>query len=169
MCSSDLKLELSEALAKQFGDMKDDPVLPLWRETAHELGLSQQQFNEAFEKLYARMAEKGLLETPADVGKQVEALMPVAGDLKQRTAAAHERVNKAIDFVEGLANRGLPKEQAARLAQIAETADGVKALEHVAKLLAAKGLQGGGEPGGSDGLSPNERALRQLYPSMFKS
>ncbi len=140
------ELKLSDEVKAKFGDMSEDPVLPMWRETAHELGLSNEQFSGAFEKLYTRMAEAGLVDDPINIDNELQRLEPASGDTRHKTAAAAQRVNAAVNWVEGLLTRNaLSQGEAAELAQVAATANGVMALEKLMRLADHHGLQGGGD------------------------
>lgn len=165
------ELKLDTKLAERFGDMKNDKVLPLWREVAHELGLSQEQFNGAFARLYAKMAEANLIDDPVSVANELKQLEPASGDPKQRQAAAAQRVQAAVDWVNGLVTRNvMSAELAAEVVKIAETARGVMAIEALIKGIASSpGLVGGGEPvNGADQMTAHEKAMRAMFPSAFQ-
>jgi hypothetical protein len=142
------KLELSPELQKKFGDLTDDKVLPIWRETAHELGLNDAQFQGAFVKLYDKMEKAGLIEQAPDYAAEFEKLQPKTGDTRTRAVAAMNRVNDATAFVKGLETRaGFGKQHLAMLASLVETAAGVETIEGIMKLTSSPGIVGGGTAG----------------------
>ncbi|MFA7504286.1 MAG: hypothetical protein WCZ28_06270 [Burkholderiaceae bacterium] len=164
------KLELPEDLAKKVGDLENDQVLKLWRGVAHELGLSNAQFQDAFVKLHEKMSEAGLLEEPVDYDQEIEKLAPKAGDPKVRMQQAAQRVNAIANTVKDWQTRGvIDKSDAVILSLMYATADSVKAFEKVMKLIPGEhGVQGGGA-GGGDGLTDHERAMRAMFPSMVNA
>jgi hypothetical protein len=166
----DYKIELPEELAKKVGDLENDEVLKLWRGVAHELGLTQQQFQDAFVKLHQKMSEAGLLEEPVDYQAEIEKLAPKVGDPKVRLQQAAQRVNKIANAVKAWQTRGIiDKNDAVILSLMYANADSVKAFEKILALIPGEhGIQGGGQ-GAGDGLTDHERAMRSLYPSMFAS
>jgi hypothetical protein len=164
------ELKLPDALKERFGDMKDDPVLPLWREVAHELGLDNTKFNGAFEKLYTKMAEKGLVDDPVNISKEMQSLGGTTGDVKQREAAGAQRLNSVLTSVTALATRGvLTTAEAYAVQEAAATANGVIALEKLLKLRAPPGIQADGE-GGGPSLDLNDPSVqaRLMYPNSQK-
>lgn len=163
-------LKLSDDFTKSFGDLKDDKVLPLWREIAHGLGLSDDQFNGSIDKLYGAMRKAGLIDDPISVDAELKKLEPSAGDQKQRSAAATARVNAAVDWVRGLATREfLSKEQAAKAVRLAEDAVGITLLEKFKEGLGTTGLVGGGVGGGGDNRTAHEKQLQAMYPSLIQN
>ena len=141
----------SDAFKQRYGEAKDDPVLPLWREVAHGLGLDDNQFNKAYSGLYEKMHEAGLIEEPIDLDKELSKLEPASGDPQQKKATASQRVNTAVNWVSGLATRGvLSKEEAAKAMNLAVDATGVQVIEKLMKMGGEHGIQpGGGAPGAS--------------------
>lgn len=137
------ELKLPNDMREKFGDLKDDKVLPLWREVAHELQLSQDQFNGAFEKLYTRMVGAGLIDDPVSIEKELAKLEPATGDAVHKKNQAAVRVNAVVDAVTGMAERGaLSRGEAAQIQQIAVTAEGVIALEKMLKMTREHGVRG---------------------------
>lgn len=157
----------SDAFKQRYGDLKDDPVMGMWRKVSHELGLDNAKFNQAYSRLYELMSAEGLIEEPLNVQAELAKLRPVAGDTAQRDAAAQRRVNEVVAWTRGLAERGgMKPEQAAEIAKIAATANGVMAIEALMSMASERGLRIGGTP--TDSLTDHERALRTLYPTMNK-
>ena len=164
------EVKLSEAAAATLGDLKDDPVVPLWREVAHELNLNQDQFNGGISLLAEKMATAGLLDDPVSVANELKVLEPDAGDAKAKSAAAQARVQATFDWAEGMVTREvLTAAEAAEVQQLAVTAVGVQALEKIMKLGGEHGNQGGGDPpGGGKQITPHEKAVRAMFPTMHK-
>lgn len=161
------KYEPSEAFQKRYGDLKDDPVMPLWREVAHEVGLNDQQFNAAFSRLYEKMAEKGLIDDPVNVEKQLLELGPQSGDKRQRMAEGARRVQATRDVLQGLHDRGeLTFDEAKAAFDVAQTPAGVKALEKLFAKIGSEGLKGGGSGGGQPQMTAHEKAMRAFFPTM---
>ncbi len=142
-------------------------MLPLWRQAAHELGMSNTQFNGAISKLYTAMDKAGLLEKPIDVKAELAKLEPRDGDPAARGAAAVQRVQAASSFFAGLVTRQvLTPSQAALFENVAATADGVAGIEAIMKEF---GAAGGLKPGsGTGAVTDAEQAiLDKLYPTMI--
>lgn len=153
------ELDLPEEMAKKFGDLTNDKVLPLWRETAHELGLSNDQFQGAFSKLYERMMDQGLIDAPIDPAAEFRALAPNERDPSRAEAAGAQRVNDVIAGISQLeAGKVISEAFADRLAGLAKDADGVKGLE----ALLARGSDGttGVKTGGERGQVRSLDAIR---------
>lgn len=167
----DYKLELSPDLQKRFGDLKDDKVLPLWGKVAHKAGLSNQQYNQAFSLLYEEMQSNGLIEPPVDWQGELLKLAPSAGDPTQRLAAASQRVNAVVNWVEGLTTRNvLSVDEAAPIAALAANVAGVVALEKLARhFVGDGGLKGGGIGSGAAEMNPHEQAMRTMFPTHFRA
>jgi hypothetical protein len=148
------KLELSEDFTKKFGELKDEKdskVLGAWREAAHELGLSDQQFSGAIEKFYGAMEKAGLLDLGPDPDAEIEKLKPKSGDDRSRLAAAQKRINDAGAWVAGLEARGLDKAGVVMLAGLLENAQGIQAIEFLQKTFQTPGLVAGGQGGSAGG------------------
>ncbi|WP_414462954.1 hypothetical protein [Hyphomicrobium sp. DY-1] len=166
--AKDYKFEFASEFTDKFGDMKSDPVLPIWSEIAHEIGLSNEQAQSVVPKLFEKMAKAGLIPEPIDINAEMQKLEPNETDPVRRTAKAAARVNAIAGTLKGLETRGiLTKADASRLSVMFADAANVAAFEKIIKLLPAEhGLQNGGQA--SDGLTPQDKAMRSLYPSMFK-
>ena len=162
------ELSLSDDLKERFGDMSNDAVLPLWKETALELGLSNEQFSGAFEKLYSRMAEAGLIDDPVNVAAELDKLAPTTGDQKSREAAATQRLDGALNWIDGLTKRDvLSAEQAGIVSELATTAEGVKAIEALRKSMTPTGVRvDGGAAAGAQEPTVHEKQMRSMFPSM---
>lgn len=156
-----------EDFIKKHGDLKDDPVLPLWREVAHELGVDQKTFEQAVPKLYDKLEKAGLIEPPIDWMKEVGKLEPSSGDPKERSIKAMQRVKAVESQLDGLVSRGLISKDDRAIASIAYfNADHVKTFEKIFALIPQQvGSQGGGQPQQSQ-ATDHERAMRALFPSM---
>ncbi len=145
--ADDYEISLDDKMKEKFGDLKDDPVLPLWRETAHELGLSNEQFNGAFTKLYTRMQDAGVLEDAIDIEGELKKLEGSEGDAVAREQHAARRVNEVTTWANGLVSRHKFSEgEAAEIERLGATANGVMALEKLMTLTGEKGFPGGGTP-----------------------
>lgn len=139
------EFKASDDFAKRYGDLKNDPVLPIFGKVAHKLGLSQEQFSAAVNEFYAGMAEAGFIETPISVEGELAQLMPAAGDTQQKRADAVARLDAALTGAEALARRdGVSEAGRAMLRNMGTTAEGVKLLEWMTRGRGEHGLQGGG-------------------------
>lgn len=165
----DYKYEFGKEFTEKFGDLKDDPVLPMWSEIAHELGLGNKQAQDVVPKFYDKLAEAGLIAKPVDVNEELAKLEPNEPDLVRRTAKGAQRVNAIATTLKGLEARGvLTKADNLRLGIMMMDAANVTAFEKVLKLLPAEhGLQNGGAP--TDGRTPYQKQLDAFYPSMSKT
>lgn len=159
-----------EVFTKRFGDLKDDPVLPLWQKVAHKIGLDPNQYSTAVTMLHQEMAEAGLIEEPVSPDAELAKLMPAEGDPKQNHADAGRRVIAALDWVKAQATRGvLTAEEAAHVTQLAVYAKGITAIEKLMKLAGSPGLQPGGNGAAGGQLSEQaaeQQALARWYPTM---
>lgn len=137
----DYTFELSPDMKEKFGDLKDDKVLPLWAEVAHELGLDDKAATAAFEKLYQRMEKAGLIDHGPDYTAEIEKLKPARGDPRERTMAVKNRLVAADSFIKGLETRGaLSKASAAILGANVDTAAGVIMIEELAAAMGGPGI-----------------------------
>jgi len=142
-------LTLSEKQTARFGDMKDDPVLPIVKSVAHAAGLTNDQFQNMFTGLYEGMLEKGLLDEGIDPQQYIEALAPKGGDPATRKAQAARRANDVLGNLNGLVTRQvLTKSEANLLQAVGDLPQGVIALEKVFKHFGVTGVQGGGQGAG---------------------
>ena len=143
----DYKFELSPEMKDKFGDLKDDKVMPLWAEVAHELGLDDGKATAVFEKLYQKMDKAGLIDNGPDYTAEMQKLMPKTGNDRERLVAVQARINGAQAFVQGLETNGtLTKQQAAMLHANTDTAAGIELMEALQRGFGGTGLQGGGMP-----------------------
>lgn len=145
-------VNLPDNVVKQFGDLKDDPVLPIFQKAAHKAGLTQDQYQSVFVEMYAQMQDAGLIEPPFDVQAEFSKLS-TATDPLRRKGEALGRLSETTNWVKGLQQRGvLTQEQAAVLSGNAATANGVMMIEALMKLTQPAGIQTGGQPvhGGID-------------------
>lgn len=150
----DYKFDPPADFKTKFGDLKDDPVIGLYRDVAHKHGLSNEQFQAVVVDLYAGMDKAGMLQQEPDYAAEMQKLMPKGGDPKENARRVHERIGALSTFVSGLEARGaISKAQAADLAVMWSSADAVMAFEKVLALIPKEhGPQGGGVgAGGSYG------------------
>jgi hypothetical protein len=145
--AKDYKFELSPEMKEKFGELKDDKVLPLWAEVAHELGLDDKGATAAFEKLYQKMDKAGLVDHGPNYDAEIKKLMPNAGNDRERMQSVQSRINGAQAFIQGLETNGtLTKEQAANLHALTDTANGVMTMEALQKAMGGTGIVNGGAP-----------------------
>lgn len=164
------KFEFAEDFTKKYGDLKDDKVVGVWAEVAHELGLDNAQANGALTKLYERLDASGMLDLGPDPDAEISALMPKTGDDATRRAEALKRINNAGAWVKGLEAKGLSKDGVTSFSEMLTTAKGVEALEFLQRTFNQPGLNGGGQGGAQDGgQTAAEKADRAMYPSHFKT
>lgn len=144
--AKDYKYEFAEDFTKKFGDLKDDPVLPMWSELAHELGLSNQQAQDVVPKLFEKLTKAGIIPEPVDTKAEMAKLEPNEKDPVRQQAKAAARVNALARTLQGLETRGiLNKADMLRTSIVLLDAANVSAFEKIFKLLPAEhGLQGGG-------------------------
>lgn len=162
---ADYKFEPSDAFKQRYGDVKDDKVLALWNEVAHEIGLDTAAYNKGVNLLFGKMAEAGMIDDPVNVEVELGKLAPQVGDQTQKLSAAKARVNDAVAWVRGLAARGdVSTAEAAKLTGIAMDAVGVQLIEKLRKLGGEHGLQ----PGGSAAAPPAD-VMKSFYPTMYQN
>lgn len=162
--ADDYTLALDAALAEKIGDLEADPVLPLWRETAHELGLTQEVFEKAFAGLMGRLIDKGLIEPKVDLDAELAKLAPQERDPGRRKALGQQRLDGVAAELTALIQREtVPAAIGKTMSDLLDTAEGVQALEFVLGWRGEKGIvPGGAKP------APAEDPLKKFYPSMFK-
>lgn len=171
--AEDYKLELPKELEGLVAG-KDDPVLPMYREIAKELGLSQAQFEGSITKLYAKMTEKGLIERPVNLSNEFAALSNGTGDRAAQIAAGQRVALDVADKIDAAAGRGLlSKETAAEI--VGPLMRNAKSIRAIAALVALADKAGGLVPptgGGGGGQDTpeqlHEKRLAALYPTMTK-
>lgn len=153
--AKDYKYEFGDDFTKKFGDLKDDPVLPMWSEIAHEIGLDNKTAQDVVPKLYEKLTKAGLIPEPVDMDKELLKLEPDEKDPVRRTAKAATRVTAIANTLKGLETRGiLNKTDMLRLGVMYSDAANVAAFEKIMKLLPAEhGPQGGGGQGSPAGLT----------------
>lgn len=157
-------LELPEPMKARFGDMKDDPVLPMWQRIAHKHGVDQGVYQGVLVDLYTEMDKAGLI---VDGKAEMKKLEPKEGDDVQRAAHAKQRVETAVGFGKTLALRhGFSEGEGAALAELAATANGVTLIEKLMAKFGETGVKPGGNAAGQG--SPLERQLAAMYPSLSK-
>lgn len=153
-------------------DPAKDKVLPLFREVAHQHGLSQQQFQGVIDSFYGRLMDAGLMKPPVDVAAEFVKLGGPEGDPASQRQRGTDRILALDTELDGLATRSMmSKAQVDVLKkEMASSADGIIAFETLLKLIPKQGgaPAGGGQPGGTDTRSSHERALDELYPTMRK-
>lgn len=158
-------LELPDPLKARFGDLKDDPVLPMWQRVAHKNGLDQKAYQGAFVDLYTEMEKAGLV---VDGKGELKKLEPKEGDEVQRAAAAKQRVATATGFGKALvARHGFSDGEGAALAELAATANGVTLIEKLMAKFGETGVTVGGTPAGAVGTA-YEQQVAAMYPSLTK-
>lgn len=99
-----------EKIAMFFGDVAKNPGLKAARESAHKLGLSNDQLNGLINGVYGPMAEKGQLLPPLDQAAELKGYMKHAGVDKagaDADFAANEQFAKGL-----LAQLKLPNDPA---------------------------------------------------------
>lgn len=147
----DYKFEPGDDFVQKHGDLKDDPVLGVWRELAHEIGLGQDAFASVVPKFYDRLEKAGLIDPPIDWTKESTKLEPMSGDPKERAIKALQRVKNVEGQVHALQTRGvINKEDAIVLSTAFYDAAHVQAFEKLFALIPQQhGPQGGGTGAGS--------------------
>ncbi|MGL4396620.1 MAG: hypothetical protein ACRCS9_08790 [Hyphomicrobium sp.] len=167
---ADYKFEPTPEFVKSYGDLKNDPLLPVFQKIAHKHGLDQGRFNGIVQDVYQEFEKSGLIDGPIDANAEVEKLAGKNGPEKDRWIKAHQRVAAVEQFVKTLQTRGdITKQDAMILSSMASSADAVIAFEKVMKLIPAEhGLQGGGNAPQQQ-VSEHERQMRAMFPSMAKA
>lgn len=167
--AKDYKYEFTEDFTKKYGDLKDDPVLPMFNEVAHKHGLSNKAAQGIVTDLFDGLAKAGLIPEAIDMDKELLKLEPNEPDPVRRATKAGQRVTAIATTLKGLETRGvLTKADNARLSLMFMDAANVAAFEKVMKLIPAEhGMQGGGTT--PDGRSPYQKQLDAFYPSMTKT
>ncbi|CAN1721989.1 conserved protein of unknown function [Hyphomicrobium sp. 1Nfss2.1] len=170
--AADYKLELSEDFTKKFGAFndKDNQVLDVLRETAHELKLDQATFNAIVPGFYEKLDKAGLLEVsdPAAEMEKLVASQPKGLSHADKLTRVAKLANDTASGVKTLeANGVLSKAQAVLISSLLDTAEGIGAVNAILGALGEKGAQPGNGSGGKQ-LTDHERSMRAMYPSIFK-
>lgn len=151
-------------------DPANDSVLPLYREIAHELGLTQDQFHGTITKLYAKMQEAGLMQPPVDPKAELAKLSNGIGDPAEQVRRGAERFMGLRDQVNALATRQLIEADQAKalIEQIGDTQTFLAIEKLISLLPAERGLQNGGSAAGdsADPAAVQQKQLQKMYPSM---
>lgn len=147
----DYKFAPSDDFAKSYGDLKDDPALPVFRKIAHKYQLPQEAFNGMIQDVYQEFEKAGLIEGPLDAEAEVTKLAGDKGAARDRYVKAHQRISAVEQFVRGLQTKGeITKADAVILGSMASSADAVVAFEKIMRLIPGEhGLQSGGSGAGS--------------------
>jgi len=152
--AKDYKYEFEKDFTDKFGDLKDDPVLPMWSEIALELGLDNKTAQAVVPKLFDKLAKAGLIAPPVDMDKELLKLEPNETDPVRRASKAATRVNAIGTKLQGLQTRGiLNKTDMVRLSTMYLDADAVMTYEKIINLIPDEhGLQSvhGAGPGGGE-------------------
>ena len=161
------EFDLPEELKQAGVELKDDdPALKIWREAAHAAGLGQEQFRRAIPAFLQKAQEAGLLIPPINVQAELHALGREAGGVtpEEIAQAGRERLAKAVDFVDGLAARGvLDEAEAEAMKELAVDAAGVKAIEKIMGLVqSAESAVPGAPPGSAPGVMTQDDVDRLM-------
>lgn len=161
------EFDLPDELKQAGVELKDDdPALKIWREAAHAAGLGQEQFRRAIPAFLQKAQEAGLLMPPIDVQAELNALGKEAGGVtpEEIAQAGKERLAKAVDFVDGLAARGvLDEAEAEAMKELAVDAAGVKAIEKIMGLVqSAESAVPGAAPGSAPGVMTQDDVDRLM-------
>lgn len=157
------------SIAQFFGAEADGKVLDVARGVAHELGLSQPQFDGFINKFYGAAIAQGLMQKPVDAVAEITTLGGGEGTPKEIAERGMQRVLGVRDSLVGLEKAGvLGAEEAKTITSALVRAGEVVAVErlvkHIEKLSGSGGPVNGGQAGGTaDGEAAR---LGRLYPTM---
>jgi hypothetical protein len=131
-------------------DPANDKVLPIYRDVAHKLGLTQSQFEGTVLNLYEKMAESGLLQKPIDITEQFVELSDRRGDRAAQVQSGQRVVLETVSQIDALVTRQqISKEVAATLREdVMGSAKSVAAVRAILSLLPSE--RGPGSGGNSD-------------------
>lgn len=142
------KLTIGEQASKQFPIADDDPALAVLRETAHEAGLSQEQFG-VFGKFVDMLVDKGLVEKPYDSDAVMKSLAPEGfkGTDDQKLAKGAERISSLEGWIK--ADTRFSDQERNELRLLTTSKEGVAVLEKMRSGSVTQTVNpGGGEPAG---------------------
>jgi hypothetical protein len=142
------KLEIGEDAAKQFPIAEDDPALGVLRQTAHEAGLTQEQFG-VFGKFVDMLVDKGLVEKPYDSDAVMKSLVPEGfkGTDEQKLARGAQRVSELDSWIK--ADTRFSDQERNELRLLTTSKEGVAALEKIRAGSVTQSVNpGGGQPAG---------------------
>lgn len=148
---ADYEFELSETTKSLVGETADDPAVDIFRQVAHEAGLSNEQAGKVFDRFFSQAVDAGLVSAPADFEKELLALAPPdEKDPSRQKARASERVQRALDGLHGLKNRGVLSDDDMAMAQgFFDSANGIELFEKLSGQMREPGVQSGGQPAGT--------------------
>lgn len=142
------KLTIGEQAAKQFPIAEDDPALGVLRQTAHEAGLTQEQFG-VFGKFVDMLVDKGLVEKPYDSDAVMKSLAPEGfkGSDDQKLARGAERITALDSWMK--ADTRFTDMERNELRLLTTSKEGVSALEKMRGGSVTQSINpGGGQPPG---------------------
>lgn len=158
-------LTLEGALAGYGETLKDDPIMPDTRKLAHEIGLSQDQFQKFVGGMINIMHDKGAFAPLPTDQKIAEGLVdPSAQGMARGEAmtAATRRLTDARAWVDTLkdASSGFSDHERAELAMMVNSPGGIMLVE---KMMQAAGNRtvatGGGEASAANAMAEYEKRL----------
>lgn len=124
------ELKFGEDTAKQFPIADDDPALQVLKQTAHEAGFTQDQF-EVLGKFVDQLVDKGLIEKPYDADAVMKSLAPEGfkGTEDQKLTRGAERVSQLDSWIK--ADTRFTDQERQELRLLTTSKEGVKALEKI--------------------------------------
>lgn len=168
--AKDYTFKPADSIAQFFGTEADNKVLDVAKGVAHELGLTQSQFDGFINKFYGKAMEAGVLSRPVSPADEFTALGGKDGTPNEIAERGAQRVLAVADTLNGLETAGvLQKGEAAALISAMTKASEVIAMERIMTRLETVngGPINGGKPG--DGKTEHERRIERMYPTMVVS
>jgi hypothetical protein len=114
----DYKIAWSEPLQAFAADLETDALMKGVKADAHEVGIGNAQLDGLLNKVFTRMIDMKLVETPVDTEAELAAITPAAArDLPpaEQEAARTRRLADNSAWLDGLAKDGLAPETVAQL------------------------------------------------------
>lgn len=143
--AEDLGVEVPEGFEIKFDD--DDPMLAMWRDIAHEAGLSEEQFNKGISNYVGTMLKNR--PDPAD-------------ELKKLGDNGADRINR----LDNLMKKHLDAEQVNELSDFLLTAKGVESLEKL--ILGVNSNSFADVPTDASGEGGSEKLTRAQLEEMMR-
>ena len=136
-----------------------DPVLTAAKGAAHELGLTNDQYQGMIEKTLAPLVEQGLIEAPYDPQSELTSLGKA---LSLDSDGIAKAVTNATTFAEGLVGQfeGVPDEYKDavkdRLAELADDHIGVMTLQYMQARMGKAGIKVDGQSVHQSGMTKED-------------
>lgn len=144
------KANLPDDLKAYVPELDKDPVYLGFQKRAHDLGITDKQFDGIVQGFFRDTIEQGGVEEPYNAEKERDALIPPAEipDPAERAREVDRRSRDAMTYVDVLTSRGLDQASADMVKGWLDTAAGIKFVEFFrTQLRETQPALGGGAAG----------------------